>query len=66
MEGMYEMYKENAQRWQIKEAFDNFLIEKASPYLRLRNDIEFNKEIQYIMDQIWINQLKNPSQFFSC
>jgi hypothetical protein len=64
--GDYEMYKANAERWQIKEAFDNFFIKKASPYLRMRNDNEFNNEIHYIMDQIWAKQLKNPSQFFSC
>lgn len=66
MAGMYEMYKQNAERWQMKEAFDNFFHEKAKPYLRLTFDDQFNKEIHFIMDQIWSFQMKNPSQFFSC
>ncbi len=59
------MYKENAERWEIKEAFDNFFV-NVQKYLRMRKDNEFNNEIQLIMDQIWKKQLKNPSQFFSC
>ncbi len=59
------MYKENAERWQVKEAFDNFF-GNVQKYLHMRKDNEFNSEIQIIMDQIWKKQLKNPSQFFSC
>lgn len=57
------MYKINAQRWEMKEAFDNFFVD-AKQYLKLRWDDKFNVEIHMIMDGIWKEQISKPSQFY--
>lgn len=63
MEDLYQSYKENAERWEQKEAFDNFFGD-ASVYVKLRLDDEFNKEIHMIMNEIWTEQISKPSQFY--
>lgn len=63
MGGMYDLYKTNAERWEQKEAFDNFF-GFAKKYLEVRYDDEFNMEIHKIMDGIWAEQITKPSQFY--
>lgn len=59
----YEKYKKNAERWEMKEAFDNFF-GKVKRYMKMRIDQRFNKEINFIMDQIWTEQIRKPSQYY--
>ncbi len=63
MGNLYQYYKENAKRCEQKESFDNFF-QDASVYLKLRWDNEFNVEVHKIMDEIWIEQISKPSQFY--
>ncbi len=61
---VYEQEVMNAERWAMKEAFDEFF-EKAKGYLQLRFDDEFNIEIHYVMDLIWKEQISKPSQIYT-
>ncbi len=63
MRTRYESYKMNAERWAMKEAFDDFF-GFASQYLHMRIDNQFNKEIYDIMAQIWEEQIHKPSQIY--
>ena len=60
----YENYVMNAERWAIKEAFDEFF-DKATEYTHMRNDDEFNHELKFIMDLIWEEQITMPSQIYT-
>jgi len=61
---LYEQYKMNAERWAMKEAFDQFF-EDAEHYVNIRNDNQFKLEMHYIMDLIWKEQISKTSQIYT-
>ena len=60
----YEQYMVQAERWELKEAFDNFFGD-ARKYLHMRIDDPFTVEIHFIMDGIWNEQIRKPCQIYS-
>lgn len=61
---LYEQYKMNAERWAMKEAFDQFFGD-ADQYVHIRIDDEFKLEMHYIMDLIWKEQISKTPQIYT-